>query len=78
MRNEDAYHYSFTEEQLEAEREQLRRQAEEAEKEARFNALCDAYRAMRREIEGKPHSEQLKAINDFRAGRIIDPYHINQ
>ena len=38
--------------------------------EARFNAACERYRAMRRSIEGKSFEEQRDAINNFRAGRI--------
>lgn len=38
--------------------------------EARFNAVCEHYRAMRKSIEGKSFEEQREAINNFRAGRF--------
>lgn len=44
---------------------------EKAREEAAFNARCEQYRAMRRKIKDLPIKDQLKAINDFRAGRFV-------
>jgi len=38
--------------------------------EARFNAVCERYRAMMQANEGKSFEEQREAINNFRAGRF--------
>lgn len=40
-----------------------------AEEKAR-DAACEQYRAMRRKTKGLSIKDQLKAINDFRAGRF--------
>lgn len=44
---------------------------EKAREEAAFNARCEEFRAMRRKTKDLPIKDQLKAINDFRAGRFV-------
>lgn len=44
---------------------------EKAREKAAFNARCEEFRAMRRKTKDLPEKDQLKAINDFRAGRFV-------
>lgn len=44
---------------------------EKAREKAAFNARCEEFRAMRRKTKDLPIKDQLKAINDFRAGRFV-------
>ena len=44
---------------------------EKAREKAAFNARCEEFRAMRRKTKDLPIKDQLKAINNFRAGRFV-------
>jgi len=35
-----------------------------------FDSICNAYRAMMKEVEGKTDKEKIDRINQFRSGKL--------